>query len=198
MDFQQISPAPSAPSSPAPKAAGVYIPTSSFTVQEAFQTSPDELYITFIQQEVPKQPQLAQMKAAVTLAAFLLCRVLEYLGNRLSLQLVQAFTRSAAMVDGRRGGRFQLLEGNISGCFTQLVSLQPSGWSRVRVRVSDPGVCLMLLNVHIFASRLKPSQKDFFFFFNNIKGMCHLCVSFGDHFIFYFIILSLSFSLLPW
>lgn len=132
-------------------------------MQETFQTSPDELYITFIKQEVPKQPQLAQMKAALTLAAFLLCRVLEYLGNRLSLQLVQAFTRSAAVVDDRRGGRFQLLEGNISGCFTQLVSLQPSGWSRVRV--PDPGVCLMLLNVQIFASRLKPSQKDFFFFF---------------------------------
>lgn len=77
VDFQQISPAPSGPSSPAAKAAGVYIPTSSFTVQETFQTSPDELYITFIKQEVAKQPQLVQMEAAVTLAAFLLCSLLE-------------------------------------------------------------------------------------------------------------------------
>ncbi|XP_041814902.1 activator of 90 kDa heat shock protein ATPase homolog 1-like [Chelmon rostratus] len=36
-------------------------------------------------------------------------------------QFVQVFTRSAAAVDGRRGGRFQLLDGNVSGEFTQLV-----------------------------------------------------------------------------
>ncbi|XP_072218220.1 activator of 90 kDa heat shock protein ATPase homolog 1-like isoform X2 [Leuresthes tenuis] len=36
-------------------------------------------------------------------------------------QLVQIFTRSPATVDGRRGGRFQLLGGSISGEFTQLV-----------------------------------------------------------------------------
>ncbi|XP_071323729.1 activator of 90 kDa heat shock protein ATPase homolog 1-like isoform X2 [Trachinotus anak] len=36
-------------------------------------------------------------------------------------QFVQVFTRSAAMVDGCRGGRFQLLDGSISGEFTQLV-----------------------------------------------------------------------------
>ncbi|XP_041660947.1 activator of 90 kDa heat shock protein ATPase homolog 1-like isoform X2 [Cheilinus undulatus] len=36
-------------------------------------------------------------------------------------QFVQVFTRSAATVDGRRGGRFQLLGGNVSGEFTQLV-----------------------------------------------------------------------------
>lgn len=34
---------------------------------------------------------------------------------------MQVFTRSAAVVDGRRGGRFQLLDGNVSGEFTQLV-----------------------------------------------------------------------------
>ncbi|XP_074540749.1 activator of 90 kDa heat shock protein ATPase homolog 1-like [Halichoeres trimaculatus] len=36
-------------------------------------------------------------------------------------EFVQVFTRSAAVVDGRRGGKFQLLDGNVSGEFTQLV-----------------------------------------------------------------------------
>ncbi|XP_044185781.1 activator of 90 kDa heat shock protein ATPase homolog 1-like isoform X1 [Thunnus albacares] len=36
-------------------------------------------------------------------------------------EFVQVFTRSAAAVDGRRGGKFQLLDGSVSGEFTQLV-----------------------------------------------------------------------------
>uniref|UniRef100_A0A673ADR3 Activator of 90 kDa heat shock protein ATPase homolog 1-like n=1 Tax=Sphaeramia orbicularis TaxID=375764 RepID=A0A673ADR3_9TELE len=36
-------------------------------------------------------------------------------------EFVQVFTRSAAVVDGRRGGRFQLLDGSVSGEFTNLV-----------------------------------------------------------------------------
>ncbi|CAK6983007.1 activator of 90 kDa heat shock protein ATPase homolog 1-like [Scomber scombrus] len=66
--------------------AGVRIPTVSFALRETFQTSADELYQTFINQE-----------------------------------LVQVFTRSAAMVDGRHGGKFRLLDGSVSGEFTQLV-----------------------------------------------------------------------------
>ncbi|XP_076612712.1 activator of 90 kDa heat shock protein ATPase homolog 1-like [Chaetodon auriga] len=82
----QISSVPRCSSSQAPHAKGVCISTSSFNLKETFQTSPDELYRTFINQE-----------------------------------FVQVFTRSAAAVDGRRGGRFQLLDGNVSGEFTQLV-----------------------------------------------------------------------------
>ncbi|XP_041660946.1 activator of 90 kDa heat shock protein ATPase homolog 1-like isoform X1 [Cheilinus undulatus] len=82
----QISPAPKCSSSPAPCGTGVRISTCSFNLKETFQTSADELYRTFINQE-----------------------------------FVQVFTRSAATVDGRRGGRFQLLGGNVSGEFTQLV-----------------------------------------------------------------------------
>ncbi|XP_053193364.1 activator of 90 kDa heat shock protein ATPase homolog 1-like [Scomber japonicus] len=67
--------------------AGAQIPTVSFTLRETFQTSADELYSTFINQE-----------------------------------LVQVFTRSAAAVDGRVGGKFRLLDGSVSGEFTQLVS----------------------------------------------------------------------------
>ncbi|KAM9338915.1 activator of 90 kDa heat shock protein ATPase homolog 1-like isoform 2-T2 [Symphorus nematophorus] len=36
-------------------------------------------------------------------------------------EFLQVFTRSAAVVDARRGGRFQLLDGSVSGEFTQLV-----------------------------------------------------------------------------
>ncbi|XP_070705346.1 activator of 90 kDa heat shock protein ATPase homolog 1-like [Pempheris klunzingeri] len=36
-------------------------------------------------------------------------------------EFVQVFTRSVAAVDGRRGGRFQMLDGSVSGEFTQLV-----------------------------------------------------------------------------
>nr|XP_046229554.1 activator of 90 kDa heat shock protein ATPase homolog 1-like [Scatophagus argus] len=36
-------------------------------------------------------------------------------------EFVQVFTRSVAVVDGRHGGRFQLLDGNVTGEFTQLV-----------------------------------------------------------------------------
>ncbi|XP_044025526.1 activator of 90 kDa heat shock protein ATPase homolog 1-like isoform X3 [Siniperca chuatsi] len=79
----QISSASRCSSSPTPCAAGVRISTCSFNLKETFQTSPDELYRTFINQEV--------------------------------------FTRSAAVVDGCRGGRFQMLDGSISGEFTQLV-----------------------------------------------------------------------------
>lgn len=39
------------------------------------------------------------------------------LGN----QMVQAFTRSPATVEGERGGKFRLLEGNVFGEFTELV-----------------------------------------------------------------------------
>ncbi|KAM6992067.1 LOW QUALITY PROTEIN: activator of 90 kDa heat shock protein ATPase homolog 1-like [Tautogolabrus adspersus] len=82
----QISPAPRCSSSPTPCPTGVRISTRSFNLEETFQTSADELYKTFINQE-----------------------------------FVQVFTRSAATVDGRRGGRFQLLDGSVSGEFTKLV-----------------------------------------------------------------------------
>ncbi|XP_031171085.1 activator of 90 kDa heat shock protein ATPase homolog 1-like [Sander lucioperca] len=39
----------------------------------------------------------------------------------ISQELVQVFTRCAAVVDGRRGGRFQMLDGSVSGEFSQLV-----------------------------------------------------------------------------
>ncbi|KAM4713144.1 activator of 90 kDa heat shock protein ATPase homolog 1-like [Anableps anableps] len=73
-------------SRPAPCPTGVRIQTCSFSLKETFQTSADELYRTFINQE-----------------------------------FVQVFTRSAATVDGRRGGKFQLLDGSVSGQFTELV-----------------------------------------------------------------------------
>lgn len=41
----------------------------------------------------------------------------------LPLQMVQAFTRAPATVDGQRGGKFRLLDGNIFGEFTELVRL---------------------------------------------------------------------------
>ncbi|GLD72036.1 BTB/POZ domain-containing protein 6-B-like protein [Lates japonicus] len=82
----QISSTPRCSSSPAPCPTGVRIPTCSFNLTETFQTSADELYWTFVNQE-----------------------------------FVQVFTRSAAVVDGCRGGRFQMLDGSVSGEFTQLV-----------------------------------------------------------------------------
>ncbi|XP_068198556.1 activator of 90 kDa heat shock protein ATPase homolog 1-like isoform X2 [Antennarius striatus] len=39
-------------------------------------------------------------------------------------EFVQVFSRSAAAVDARRGGRFQMMDGNVSGEFTQLVPYQ--------------------------------------------------------------------------
>uniref|UniRef100_A0A3Q1HSV3 Activator of Hsp90 ATPase AHSA1-like N-terminal domain-containing protein n=1 Tax=Anabas testudineus TaxID=64144 RepID=A0A3Q1HSV3_ANATE len=57
-------------SSTSPSNTGVRIPTCSFNLMETFQTSADELYRTFINQE-----------------------------------FVQVFMRSAAVVDGRHGGR---------------------------------------------------------------------------------------------
>ncbi|XP_012729822.2 activator of 90 kDa heat shock protein ATPase homolog 1 [Fundulus heteroclitus] len=82
----QISSDAKCSSGPAPCPKGVHIQTCSFSLKETFQTSADELYRTFINQE-----------------------------------FVQVFTRSAATVDGRRGGRFQLLDGSVSGEFTELV-----------------------------------------------------------------------------
>lgn len=49
---------------------------------------------------------------------------------------MQVFTRSAAAVDGRRGGRFQLLDGNVSGEFTQLVRSQLLSQSVVSCQVT--------------------------------------------------------------
>lgn len=37
------------------------------------------------------------------------------------LQMVQAFTQASASVEGTRGGRFRLLDGNVLGVFTELV-----------------------------------------------------------------------------
>ncbi|XP_043962980.1 activator of 90 kDa heat shock protein ATPase homolog 1-like isoform X2 [Gambusia affinis] len=73
-------------SSPATCPTGVHIQTCSFGLKETFQTSAEELYRTFINQE-----------------------------------FVQVFTRSAATVDARRGGKFLLLDGSVSGEFTELV-----------------------------------------------------------------------------
>ncbi|KAF7201192.1 activator of 90 kDa heat shock protein ATPase-like protein 1-like, partial [Nothobranchius furzeri] len=39
----------------------------------------------------------------------------------LNQEMVQAFTRSAATVEGEKGGKFRLLEGNVFGEFTELV-----------------------------------------------------------------------------
>lgn len=39
------------------------------------------------------------------------------------IQMVQAFTKAPASVEGTRGGRFRLLDGNVLGVFTDLVSL---------------------------------------------------------------------------
>lgn len=36
--------------------------------------------------------------------------------------MVQAFTHAPATVDGERGGKFRLLDGNVFGEFTELVS----------------------------------------------------------------------------
>lgn len=85
----QKSPTPRCSSGPAPSFPGVPISTCTFNLTETFQTSPDELYRTFISQE-----------------------------------FVQVFTRSVAEVDGRRGGRFQMLDGSVRGEFTQLVPNQ--------------------------------------------------------------------------
>ncbi|KAK9532007.1 hypothetical protein VZT92_011390 [Zoarces viviparus] len=82
----QKSSTPRCSSGPAPSLPGVPIKTCTFNLTETFQTSPDELYRTFIGQE-----------------------------------FVQVFTRSAAQVDGRRGGQFQMLDGSVRGEFTQLV-----------------------------------------------------------------------------
>jgi len=80
------SPAIPASSSAAAPAAGVRIPTCSFSLHETFLTSPDEIYVTFLKQE-----------------------------------FVQVFTRSDAVVDGCRGGKFQMMNGNVHGEFTELV-----------------------------------------------------------------------------
>ncbi|XP_034436592.1 activator of 90 kDa heat shock protein ATPase homolog 1-like [Hippoglossus hippoglossus] len=82
----QVSSTSMCSSSSAPCPTGLRVLTSSFNLNETFQTSPDELYRTFINQE-----------------------------------FVQVFTRSAAVVEGRHGGRFLLLDGSISGEFTKLV-----------------------------------------------------------------------------
>ncbi|XP_056283674.1 activator of 90 kDa heat shock protein ATPase homolog 1-like isoform X2 [Pseudoliparis swirei] len=82
----QKSPTARCFSGPAPSFPGVPISTCTFNLTETFQTSPEELYRTFISQE-----------------------------------LVQVFTRCAAQVDARRGGRFQMLDGSVRGEFTQLV-----------------------------------------------------------------------------
>ncbi len=37
------------------------------------------------------------------------------------LQMVQAFTRSSAVVEAEKGGKFRLLDGNVNGVFQELV-----------------------------------------------------------------------------
>lgn len=41
--------------------------------------------------------------------------------SSLVMQMVQAFTHTAAVVDGDKGGKFQLLEGSVNGEFLELV-----------------------------------------------------------------------------
>ncbi|CAL1603003.1 unnamed protein product [Knipowitschia caucasica] len=77
----QISSAPSRASSSIELTS-----TRNINLKETFNTSPDELYNTFISQD-----------------------------------FVQIFTRSVAQLDVRKGGKFQLLDGSVSGEFVQLV-----------------------------------------------------------------------------
>ncbi|CAL9701189.1 unnamed protein product [Knipowitschia caucasica] len=76
----QISSAPSRASSSIELTS-----TRNINLKETFNTSPDELYNTFISQD-----------------------------------FVQIFTRSVAQLDVRKGGKFQLLDGSVSGEFVQL------------------------------------------------------------------------------
>ncbi|XP_034722231.1 activator of 90 kDa heat shock protein ATPase homolog 1-like [Etheostoma cragini] len=65
----------------------------------------------------------------------------------LSQELVQVFTRSAAVVDVRCGGRFQMLDGSVSGEFTELVperSIQMRWRFRTWPSDSYAAVCLEL------------------------------------------------------
>lgn len=92
-DKTLISSSSSTVSSPAPSnssssttSTGVKIPTCRFSLKDTFLTSADELYRTFINQE-----------------------------------MVQVFTHSPAVVEGHKGGKFQLLDGNVHGEFKELV-----------------------------------------------------------------------------
>ncbi|XP_010880770.1 activator of 90 kDa heat shock protein ATPase homolog 1a [Esox lucius] len=65
--------------------------------------------------------------------------------------MVQAFTHSAAVVDGVKGGKFQLLEGSVSGDFTELVpdkkivmkwrfkTWPPEHYATVTLKMKDQG-----------------------------------------------------------
>ncbi|XP_068564428.1 activator of 90 kDa heat shock protein ATPase homolog 1-like isoform X2 [Cebidichthys violaceus] len=61
----QKSSDPRCSSGPAPSLPGVPIKTCSFNLTETFQTSPDELYRTFISQEVPEQTRVKPVRTGV-------------------------------------------------------------------------------------------------------------------------------------
>lgn len=48
--------------------------------------------------------------------------------------MVQAFTHAPATVDGERGGKFRLLDGNVFGEFTELVRLKLNSFNRKIIR----------------------------------------------------------------
>ncbi|KAF1377092.1 hypothetical protein PFLUV_G00218340 [Perca fluviatilis] len=93
----QISPAPRASSGPAPRCSSGPAPRASSGPAPSPATCSFNLKETF------------QTSAAELYTTFI------------SQEFVQVFTRSAAVVDGRRGGRFQMMDGSVSGEFTQLV-----------------------------------------------------------------------------
>lgn len=135
--FEQIS---SSSSTAAPVNTGVKIPTCKFSMREKFLTSPADLYRVFLNQEV----SFTRLSAVSDVVQFNKCslyshrryswenrstntkvwlRLSDWSLSFVNLQMVQAFTHAPAMVEGERGGKFRLLEGNVFGEFTELVRL---------------------------------------------------------------------------
>ena len=83
---------------------GYKIHTKKVALTDTFMTSVEELYDTFITEQVNNDLSLSRCPNALLLS-----------------QLVEAFTRSKAVINAHKGGSFSILDGKVTGEFVELV-----------------------------------------------------------------------------
>ncbi|KAL3979245.1 G protein-coupled receptor kinase [Sarotherodon galilaeus] len=115
-NITQISPALKCSSSTAPCPTGDRTQTCSFDLKETFQTLMNSTGHSSAKRYSNRlgRTRRNQNRPRKT-------RTVSFYTTDISVQFVQVFTRSSAVVDSCCGGKFQLLDGSISGQFTQLV-----------------------------------------------------------------------------
>lgn len=74
---------------------------------------------------------------SVAICPWIPLKIMHLLPTLFFLQLVQAFTHAPATLEADKGGKFHLVDGNVTGEFTDLVS---TSWPRPRMQSGQKNI----------------------------------------------------------